>query len=131
MPAYPETRLTRALRNAEFPVIVSLARHDLDLAKAAIDAGAFAIKVHLNAHHRATGTTFGSFAEEQPFFEDLATLGVPLLVMAGQEKVPNAREMDALAALGFEGQHLSQRHAIASSAIEAPAHSGAWRGEHR
>ena len=49
MPTYPETRLTKALREGEFPVIVSLARHDLDLAKAAIEAGAFAIKVHLNA----------------------------------------------------------------------------------
>jgi hypothetical protein len=125
MPAYPETRLTRALRNAEFPVIVSLARHDLDLAKAAIDAGAFAIKVHLNAHHRATGTTFGSFAEEQPFFEDLATLGVPLLVMAGQEKVPNAREMDALAALGFEGFNIyfsdMQSHLLRSRLRPIPA----------
>ena len=125
MPIYPETRLTRALRGGEFPVIVSLARHDLDLAKAAIGAGAFAIKVHLNAYHRASGTTFGSFAEERPFYEKLATLGVPLLVMAGQEKVPSPEEMDALADLGFEGFNIyfsdMQPHLLQSRLRPMPA----------
>ncbi|MCQ1853942.1 hypothetical protein [Neorhizobium galegae] len=125
MPNYPETKLTKALRGGEFPVIVSLARHDLDLAKAAIGAGAFAIKVHLNAYHRATGTTFGSFAEERPFFEKLAPLGVPLLVMAGQETVPTPDELDALADLGFEGfnvyfDHL-QSHLLQSKLRPIPA----------
>ena len=72
---YPETRLYRALTDGTFPVIVSLARHDLDLAKAALDGGAFALKTHLNAFHRATGTTFASFAQERPFFEQLSRLG--------------------------------------------------------
>jgi len=125
MPNYPETRLTKALRGGEFPVIVSLARHDLDLARAAIGAGAFAIKVHLNAYHRATGTTFGSFSDERPFFEQLATLGVPLLVMAGQEKVPSAEEMDALADLGFEGFNIYfselQPHLLQSRLRPMPA----------
>jgi hypothetical protein len=125
MPSYPETRLTQALCGGEFPVIVSLARHDLDLAKAAIGAGAFAIKVHLNAYHRATGTTFGSFPEERPFFEKLATLGMPLLVMAGQEKVPSAQEMDSLADLGFEGFNIylsdMQPHLLQSRLRPMPA----------
>lgn len=125
MPIYPETRLTKALRGGDFPVIVSLARHDLDLAKAAIGAGAFAIKVHLNAYHRATGATFGSFAEERPFYEKLATLGVPLLVMAGQEKVPSPDEMDELAALGFEGFNIyfsdMQPHLLQSKLRPMPA----------
>jgi hypothetical protein len=125
MPVYPETRLTMALRGGEFPVIVSLARHDLDLARAALGAGAFAIKVHLNAYHRATGTTFGSFAEERPFYEKLAKLGVPLLVMAGQDKVPSAEEMDALADLGFEGFNIyfsdMQPHLLQSRLRPMPA----------
>lgn len=100
---YPKTKLHTAITTGEFPVIVSLARHDIDLAKAALDAGATALKTHLNAYHRATGTTFGSFAEERPFFEQLSKLGAPLLLMAGQEIVPTAGEMDLLADLGFEG----------------------------
>ncbi|KFL29443.1 hypothetical protein JP75_21040 [Devosia riboflavina] len=100
---YPETKFYQALTSGAYPIIVSLARHDLDLAKAALDGGAFALKTHLNAYHRATGTTFGTFEQERPFFEQLAKLGCPLLVMAGQETVPTASEMDALADLGFEG----------------------------
>ena len=78
MPTYPETPLYRSIISGDFPVIVSLARHDLDLAKAALDGGAGAIKVHLNAFHRASGTTFGSFTEERPFLEALAKLGAPI-----------------------------------------------------
>lgn len=122
---YATTPLYQKLTDGSFPVIVSLARHDLDLAKAALDGGAYALKTHLNAYHRATGTNFGSFAEERPFFEKLAKLGCPLLVMAGQETVPTAEEMDALHALGFEGfnvyvDHL-QPHLLQSKLRPMPA----------
>lgn len=122
---YATTPLYQKLTDGSFPIIVSLARHDLDLAKAALDAGAYALKTHLNAYHRATGATFGSFAEERPFFEELSQLGCPLLVMAGQETVPTAAEMDALHALGFEGfnvyvDHL-QPHLLQSKLRPMPA----------
>lgn len=125
MPIYPETPLHLAITSGKFPVIVSLARHDLDLAKAALDGGASAIKVHLNAYHRASRVTFGSFAEERPFLEDLAKLGAPMLVMAGQETVPSSADMDALADLGFEGfnvyvDHL-QPHLLQSRLRPMPA----------
>ncbi|WP_108460681.1 hypothetical protein [Devosia naphthalenivorans] len=125
MPIYPDTSLYRAITTGQFPVIVSLARHDLDLAKAALDGGAGAIKVHLNAFHRASGTTFGSFTEERPFLEELAKLGAPMLVMAGQETVPTSEEMDSLADLGFEGfnvyvDHL-QPHLLQSRLRPMPA----------
>lgn len=55
--------IEEAMRAGAFPVLVSLGRHDIELAKAAVDAGVFGIKFHLNAYHRASGTTFGSFAE--------------------------------------------------------------------
>jgi hypothetical protein len=101
MPTYPETPLYRSITSGSFPIIVSLPRHDLDLARAALDGGASAIKVHLNAHHRASGTTFGSYTEERAFLEALAKFGAPMLVMAGQETVPTLEEMNALADLGF------------------------------
>ena len=125
MQTYPETPLYRAITTGEFPVIVSLARHDIELAQAALDGGASAIKVHLNAYHRASGTTFGSFTEERGFLEALAKLGAPMLVMAGQETVPTLDEMDALAELGFEGfnvyvDHL-QPHLLQSRLRPIPA----------
>lgn len=111
MPAYPLTALGRAIAAGEMPVVISLAHHDLDLAKAALDAGALALKVHLNAWHRAADHRFGTFTEERPFLEALSKLGCPLLVMAGQETVPTADEMEALADLGFESFNLYLRHA--------------------
>jgi hypothetical protein len=125
MPTYPETKLYRAINAGEFPIIVSLPRHDMDLARAALDGGASAIKVHLNALHRASGTVFGSFAQERPFLERLSGLGAPMLVMAGQETVPTAAEMEALAELGFEGfnvyvDHL-QPHLLRSRLRPMPA----------
>jgi hypothetical protein len=125
MPSYPETKLYRGIKAGDFPVIVSLPRHDMDLAKAALDGGASAIKVHLNAFHRASGTVFGSFAQERPFLERLARLGAPMLVMAGQDTVPTASEMEVLAELGFEGfnvyvDHL-QPHLLRSRLRPMPA----------
>jgi hypothetical protein len=122
---YATTPFYTALTNGDFPVIVSLARHDIDLAKAALDAGATAIKTHLNAYHRATDRTFGTFTQERAFFEELAKLGCPLLVMAGQEIVPNEAEMDALYDLGFQGfnvyvDHL-QPHLLKSKLRPMPA----------
>lgn len=102
--------IEEAMRAAEFPVLVSLGRHDIDLARAAIDAGAFGIKFHLNAYHRATGNNFGSFAEERPFIEQLAKLGKPMLVMSGQETQPTLEELDALADYGVEGWNIYLKH---------------------
>lgn len=130
---YKETKFYQSLTSGDYPVIVSLARHDLDLAKAALDGGAFALKTHLNAYHRATGTTFGTFEQERPFFEQLAKLGCPLLVMAGQETVPTASEMDALADLGFEGFNVyidhMQPHLLQSRLRPMPALASTSKAE--
>jgi hypothetical protein len=108
-----------AMVAGKFPVLVSLGRHDIDLAKAAIDAGVFGIKFHLNAFHRASGTTFGSFAEERPFIEALAKLGKPMLVMSGQETQPTLPEFEALAAYGVEGWNIYLKH-VQPHLYEAP-----------
>lgn len=98
------------MKAGELPVLVSLGRHDIDLAKAAVDAGAFGLKFHLNAYHRASGTTFGSFAEERPFIEQLAQLGRPMLVMSGQQTQPTLEELDLLADYGVEGWNIYLKH---------------------
>ena len=125
MPRYPNSRFYNALVSNRFPVAVSLPRHDMALAQAACDAGADALKLHLNAYHRASGTTFGSFSDERPFFEEAASLGLPLLVMAGQETVPTLEGMASLAEMGVEGfnvyfAHL-QPHLLASNMRPMPA----------
>jgi len=125
MPAHAEETYYSALTGGRFPVAISLARHDMALAEAAKDAGADALKLHLNAYHRASGTGFGTFAEERPFFEEVATLGLPLLVMAGQQTVPGPQELEELRSLGVEGFNIyfdhMQPHLLQSSLRPMPA----------
>jgi len=125
MSQYPNSHFYDALVANRFPVAVSLSRHDMALALAAKDAGADAIKLHLNAYHRASGTTFGSFEEERPFFAEVASLGLPLLVMAGQQIVPTTEEMTVMSEMGVEGfnvyfAHL-RPHLLASRLRPMPA----------
>ncbi len=98
-----EGAIYREIIAGKMPVLLSLGRHDIDLAKAGIDAGVFGLKFHLNAYHRASGNRFGSFTEECKFIEELAKLGKPMLVMSGQETQPISADLDALADYGVEG----------------------------
>ena len=90
---------------------VSLPKNDLSLAQAAIAGGAELVKVHLNAHHRASGTVFGTFAEERPFLEALGRLPVRKAIMIGQETLPSAAELTQLKEWGFEAFNLYLHHA--------------------
>lgn len=66
-------------------VIVSLPKNDMSMAKAATDAGADGIKVHLNATHRASGTTYGSLEEEKETLQKLCSLDTMVGVVPGQD----------------------------------------------
>jgi hypothetical protein len=57
--------LTNARKARKLVLIASLPRNDADLAKAALDAGADAVKIHINVHHHASNTTFGTLDEER------------------------------------------------------------------
>jgi len=46
-------------------LVISLPANDAGLARAAWQEGVDAVKVHLNVEHRASGTSFGSFAQER------------------------------------------------------------------
>ena len=112
--------LTTLIQESEvLPVLVSLPKNDIELAKAAIRGGAAGVKVHLNAHHRASGTVFGTFQEELPFLKELSALGVPLAIMVGQDVVPTITEMNQLGALGFQGFNLYLHH-LQPWLLEAP-----------
>lgn len=124
---------TLVLESETLPVMVSLPRNDIELARAAIRGGAGGIKVHLNAFHRASGTRFGSFQEELPFLKELAKLPVPKAIMVGQEVVPSASEMAELKAMGFQGFNLYLQHLkpwlLKSGIRPIPALSHGWTGQ--
>lgn len=103
--------LSNKFKKKQFPIMVSLPKNDVQLALAAFDAGADGVKVHLNAHHRASGTTFGSFKDERKFLIELAKIPCDRAIMVGQEQVPTASEMAELAKMGFEYFNCYLKHA--------------------
>lgn len=46
-------------------LLASLAHNDVRLAQAALRGGAQGLKIHINVHHHASGTRFGSWDEEK------------------------------------------------------------------
>lgn len=89
---------------AERPrLIVSLPANSPDLARAAADGGADALKVHLHVRHEASGTQFGDLAQERPALEQILAVGLPTGVVPGAEdQLPTPQEMSDLVAMGMD-----------------------------
>jgi len=84
-------------------LIVSLPRNDPDLARAAASGGADALKVHINVHHDASGTHFGSLAEERGAFERiLSAVSIPVGIVTGAATMASRRDLDALREMGLD-----------------------------
>jgi hypothetical protein len=93
----------RQILDERFAIMVSLPRNDLALARAAEEAGADTMKVHLNVHHRASGTAFGSWeAERERLLAIAAQVKVPLGVVPGAEVIASDAELESLALAGFD-----------------------------
>lgn len=76
----------------KFSLVVSLPSNKLELAQAALDGGAQAVKVHCNVWHRASGHTFGTYAENREFLRQLIKLcGDVLSVWCPAEPMPLSR----------------------------------------
>ena len=92
------------LTENSFTLVASLPENNLELAKAAIDGGAQAIKVHINVWHRASGHTFGSFSDNRPFLESLIGLcgHIPVgLVCGGEDAFISEQELRQLEQIGL------------------------------
>lgn len=92
------------LTDNRFSVIAALPRNDLALAEAALEGGAQAVKVHCNVWHRASGNTFGTFAENRTFLRELIALcgDVPVgLVPGGEDAYINEEERLELEEMGL------------------------------
>ena len=94
------------MRTQKFTLVVSLPSNDLTLAKAALEGGADAVKVHCNVWHRASGHTFGTYEENKPFLKELIALcgDVPVGLVPGTDEAfitePELRELEKMG-LGF------------------------------
>jgi hypothetical protein len=88
-----------------FALIVSLPKNTVELAAAALDGGADALKLHINVDHRASGTHFGTFSEEREHLRAIARLAkgrASLGIMPGAESIASLEELEELATSGYE-----------------------------
>ncbi len=85
-------------------LFVSLPANAAELAQAAVDGGADGLKVHINVHHEASGTHFGTYDQEASGIE--AVLGVaagrPVGIVPGAETMASEADLRSLAALGID-----------------------------
>ena len=84
-------------------LIVSLPVNSPALAQAAAEAGADALKVHINVRHEASGTIFGSLGEEKDNLEGILALGLPTGIVPGvAASLPSPDDMHELEAMGVD-----------------------------
>jgi len=97
------SKFLQTLKSKPFSLIVSLPRNDIDMAKAAWEGGADAIKVHINIEHRASGTYFGPFEEEKETIQTiLDEVDIPVGIVPGSAKVASKEEILSLANMGID-----------------------------
>lgn len=69
-----KTNLKDFIASKKMPIIVSLPENNVDLAKIAVDAGADALKVHINVNHRASGNEFKNTDYYLDTFKEIRSL---------------------------------------------------------
>lgn len=96
-------RLPDLLRAQPMSLLVSLPTNTPDLARAAVEAGADALKVHIHVHHRASGTCFGSLAAERDALVEILRIAGdrPVGLVAGGDSGVPAEEVVQAVAMGL------------------------------
>jgi len=92
------------LRTEGLMLLVSLPTNSAELARAALAGGADGLKVHINVHHHASGTQFGTLDEEAANLEAILTVaeGCPVGIVPGAEQMASLQDMRRLAAMGID-----------------------------
>lgn len=93
------------IEDNKFSLVVSLPSNSLEMAKAAIEGGAQAVKVHCNVWHRASGHTFGTYRDNRSFLKELVNLcgDIPVgLVPGGEDAFVSNEERLELEQMGLK-----------------------------
>lgn len=67
-------QLKTQLTQNPWTLLVSLPKNDLELARVALESGAQGLKVHVNVEHFASGTRFGTLAQEREILAQITDL---------------------------------------------------------
>lgn len=96
-------RYLELLNSEKMTLIMSLPANDPALCRAAFEAGADVVKVHINVEHRASGTHFGRLGEARGALEEmLAQAKGPMGLVPGASLEAAALDLPEAAGLGFD-----------------------------
>lgn len=108
-------KILKTLKENKFSLIASLPENDYEIAKAAWEAGADAIKVHINVFHRASQNTFGTLESMKELFQKIIDDSpVPVGIVAGEDTLLVEGLVDDLVAMGFDFISLHGKYTPAS-----------------
>lgn len=108
-------QLLDKLNQNKMCLIASIPANNYDFAKAAWEAGADAIKVHINVWHRASNNTFGSLEDNKSVFEKiLKDSPVPVGIVVGEDAFVAEKQLDEVVKMGFDFVSLYGHHTPAS-----------------
>jgi putative N-acetylmannosamine-6-phosphate epimerase len=94
--------VTEKIRD-KFALMVSIPQNRPDMATAAEEGGADAIKTHLNVHHYASGTHFGTWAEEKDNITAiLKNAKIPVGLLPGADSFASKDEILEARELGID-----------------------------
>ncbi len=108
-------RLLDKLKKNKMCLIASIPENNYEFAKAAWEAGADAIKVHINVWHRASNNTFGSLEDNKEVFARIIKDSpVPVGIVAGEDAFKAEANLDEIVKMGFDFISLYGHHTPAS-----------------
>ncbi len=99
-------QLRQRLIEHDWTLLVSLPQNNINFARAALRGGAQGLKIHLNVHHHASGTHFGSWSEERENVTQIVQIaqehGASVGIVPGGETFATPEEFKELAAVGVD-----------------------------
>lgn len=112
----------RLFETRRMPLIMSLPRNDASLCALAFDAGADAVKVHMNLSHKASGNGFGSLEDESDnLLKILRAARGPVGLVPGADPVLISRDAPSAQEMGFSFFSFYAHHLPASALGMKPA----------
>lgn len=95
--------LLNHLMKNKMTIIVAIPQNTVELAVAAEENGADAIKVHINMTHRASKVEFGSLEDERPILSEIiSTCSIPVGIVPGANLDISTELITELAEMGFD-----------------------------
>ena len=110
-------KLLDRLKNNKMCLIASIPENNYEIAKVAWEAGADAVKVHINVWHRASNNTFGTLEDNfEVFSKILKDCPVPVGIVVGEDAFVAEDNVDKAIEMGFDFISLYGHHTPASLA---------------